>query len=350
MEIKTYSPSEQVDIAVDLGVVPPPYPGIVTRRELKKAGLMPPPQVIDGVLHQGCKMVLSGTSKSNKTWCLLNLAASVSSGTEWLGRRCAKMPVLYLNFELHEWAMSQRLDAICSVRSDCGGVDDGLHLWNLRGHNSDIALMRPKLEEELARYEFGLIILDPVYKVLGDRDENANGEIAGLMNELEQLARRTRAAIVIAHHFAKGDSTVKNAIDRMSGAGAWARDPDSLVVMTPHEEDDCFTVSMTLRNLPRVEDFVVEWIYPIVRVAGDLNPDALRRPQGKNKVCTDREFVERVFGEKGLATKAVRQQAHEEFGMSARTADRYLARNLAAGVLCHSGGLYWPAHQGDTTQ
>jgi RecA-family ATPase len=53
------------------------------------------------------------------------------------------------------------------------------------------------------------------------------------MNELEALARRTGAAIVVAHHFAKGDSTAKSAIDRMSGAGAWARDPDSLVVMTP---------------------------------------------------------------------------------------------------------------------
>ena len=55
--------------------------------------------------------------------------------------------------------------------------------------------------------------------MLGDRDENANGEIAGLMNELEASGQRTGAAVVIAHHFAKGDSTAKNAIDRMSGAG-----------------------------------------------------------------------------------------------------------------------------------
>jgi DNA-binding MarR family transcriptional regulator len=337
--------SEQIDIAVDLGAVPPPLPAIVTRRELAKAAPKPPPQVIDGVLHQGCKLVLSGTSKSNKTWCLLNLAASVASGAEWLGRRCAQMPVLYLNFELHEWAVSQRLDAICSVRRDVladghQGVDERLHLWNLRGHNSDITLLRPKLEEQLDRYEFGLIILDPVYKVLGDRDENANGEIAGLMNELEQLAQRTRAAIVIAHHFAKGDSTVKNAIDRMSGAGAWARDPDSLVVMTPHEEDSCFTVSMTLRNLPRVEDFVVEWVYPIMRVASELNPEALRRPQAKNKVCSDREFVEQFIREKPASRSAIVSAAREA-GMSTATADRYLRKLSEAGLIRSGSGLYW---------
>lgn len=332
--------SNVVDIAEVLKVLPPALPGIVTARQLANAAPMPPPQVIEGVLHQQCKLVLSGTSKSNKTWCLLNLAVSVASGTEWLGRRCAKMPVLYLNFELHDWAVAQRLASICEARPDCHGIGDTLHLWNLRGHNADIALLRPRLEEELDRHQFGLIILDPIYKVLGDRDENANGQIAGLMNELEALARRTGAAIVIAHHFAKGDSTAKTAVDRMSGAGAWARDPDSLVVMTPHEEDDCFTVTMTVRNLPRVEEFVVAWEYPLMRIAKDLNPEALRRPQAKNKVCTDREFVDQVLTDAPRSRGAI-VQLGAEFGFSASTVDRYLKRLSEAGLIGSGGGLYW---------
>ncbi len=332
---------EQKDIAEVLGAVPPALPGIVTVRQLVDAAPMPPPQIVEGVLHQGCKMILSGTSKSNKTWCLLNLAVSVASGTEWLGRRCAKMPVLYLNFELHDWAVAQRLGSICGVRPECKGIGDTLHLWNLRGHNADITLLRPRLEEHLDRYQFGLIILDPVYKVLGDRDENANGEIAGLMNELERLAQRTKAAIVIAHHFAKGDSTVKNAIDRMSGAGAWARDPDSLVVMTPHEEDGCFTVSMTLRNLPQVDEFVVEWVYPLMRVAGDLNPDALRRPQGRSKVATDKEFMDAVMSEDGQTFTKIMNEAKSTLNMSTSTAKRALNRLISSGLVQQSGGLYW---------
>jgi hypothetical protein len=43
---------------------------------------------------------------------------------------------------------------------------------------------------KLAQQPFGLIILDPAYKVLGNRDENANGEIADLMNEFEALPGR----------------------------------------------------------------------------------------------------------------------------------------------------------------
>lgn len=187
--------SEQIDIAVDLGVVAAPLPEILNLRQLVEVAPAPPPQVIEGVLHQGCKMILGGTSKSNKSWCLLDLAVSVASGEQWWGRRCAKMPVVYINFELHVWAIAERLNALCAARPECRGLAETLHVWNLRGHNADMTVLRPKLEEQLDRHQFGLIILDPAYKVLGDRDENANGDIGGLMNELEALVQRTGAAV-----------------------------------------------------------------------------------------------------------------------------------------------------------
>jgi len=75
--------SEQVDIAVDLGVAPKPLPEILSLRQLLEVAPAPPPQIIEGILHQGCKMILGGTSKSNKSWCLLDLALSVASGSPW---------------------------------------------------------------------------------------------------------------------------------------------------------------------------------------------------------------------------------------------------------------------------
>jgi hypothetical protein len=203
-------------------------------------------------------------------------------------------------------------------------------------------LLRPELEHQLARHEFGLIILDPAYKLLGDRDENANGEIAGLMNEFEALAQSSGAAVVVAHHFAKGDSTAKSAIDRMSGAGAWARDPDSILVLTPHEEADCFTVTPVLRNLPQVDEFVVRWDYPLMQVAKDLNPEALRRPQGRSKVCTDREFLDAVFSDGGgKAFGTIVEEAASVLNMGRSTVAKYLKRSVDAGLVRSSGGLYW---------
>ena len=338
--------SEQIDIAVDLGALPPPLPEIVSLRQFVEHEPTVPPLIIEGVLHQGCKMILGGTSKSNKSWCLLDLAISVASGQKWWGRTCAKVPVVYLNFELHPWAIAQRITALCAARPECKGLGDSLHLWNLRGHNSDLTLLRPKLEEQLARHQFGLLILDPAYKLLGDRDENANGDIAGLMNELEKLAQSSGAAVVVAHHFAKGDSTSKEAADRMSGAGAWVRDPDSIMVLTPHEEPDAFTVNTILRNLPRLDEFVVAWDFPLMRLAPELNPEALRRPQSKNKVCSDKEFVAAAVGIEGRTFSKVMEAAKAELTMSRRTASRYLERLVQAGLVTSSGGLYWAGKQG----
>ncbi|MGH7992653.1 MAG: AAA family ATPase [Limisphaerales bacterium] len=337
--------SEQIDIAVDLGAVPAALPEIVTLREFAAAPPAAPPQIIEGILHQGCKMILGGTSKSNKSWCLLDLGLSVASGEKWWGRKCTKSPAVYINFELQPWALAERINALCTARPECKSMGDLFHLWNLRGHNADLTLLRPKLEEQLTKHQFGLIILDPAYKVLGNRDENANGEIAGLMNELEAMAQKTGAAVVVAHHFAKGDSTAKSAMDRMSGAGAWARDPDSIVVLTPHEEPDCFTVTSILRNLPCLPEFVLAWDYPLMRLQPDLNPEALRRPQSKNKVCSDKEFVQTVLGTETRNYKGVIGQAQEFLQMSEATTNRYLTRLKQAGLIYHSGGLYWAGQQ-----
>ena len=174
--------TDSIDIAEDLGVVPEALPPIVSARELASDPRPAPPRIVRGVLHQTCKLLLSGTSKSNKSWSLLDLGASVASGQKWWGHQCEQADVAYLNFELADWAMRNRLTALLGARPECEGCQDRLFFWNLRGHNADLALLRPKLEEQLARHQFGLIILDPAYKVPGDRNENANGVASDFAN------------------------------------------------------------------------------------------------------------------------------------------------------------------------
>ena len=332
--------SGPVDIAVDLGVAPEPVPEIEFAEDLAKAAPAVPPQLVEGILHRGCKMTLGGISKSYKSWCLLDLGLSVASGQPWWGRRCIQAPVVYMNFELPRWAILQRMHAVCGARPEITNVGRSFAVWNLRGRSADLALLRPKLEEQLSRHQFGMIIIDPIYKLLGNRDENANGDVAGLLNEVDVFCQKFDAAVVIGHHFAKGDSTAKSAIDRMSGAGAWARDPDALLMMTPHEEEECFAVSSILRNLPKLDDFVVQWDYPLMRVAKALNPEALRRAQAKNKVCTDREFMEQLITKTPASRGTIVLEAGK-IGISSATTDRYLKRLSEAGLICCGSGLYW---------
>ena len=341
MDIKEFNPTEQVDVAVDLGALPPPLPPIITLDELEETDFPVPPLLIDGVLHKGSKMILGGTSKSNKSWSLLDLGLSVATGQPWWGRACTAAPVLYINFELETWSIKKRMWSLRTERPECQGKLKPMHFWNLRGRNADITILRPQLEERLAKLAYGLIILDPAYKVLGNRDENANGEIADLMNEFEALAKASGAAIVVAHHFAKGDSTAKNAMDRMSGAGAWARDPDSILILTPHEEPDAFTVTSILRNLPQLPEFVVQWSHPLMRLAPGLNPEALRRPQSKNKVCSDKEFMDAVMTTEGKSFTKIVSDARSALKMSKSTCQRMLNRLTHNDLIKSGGGLYW---------
>jgi hypothetical protein len=52
-----------------------------------------------------------------------------------------------------------------------------------------------------------------------------------------------------------------------------------------------------------------------------------------------------VLGNESLNNRKVVSRARECFGMSEASTNRYLARLKAAGLICHSGGLYWVAHK-----
>jgi DNA-binding transcriptional ArsR family regulator len=100
-------------------------------------------------------------------------------------------------------------------------------------------------------------------------------------------------------------------------------------------------VTSILRNLPQLHEFVVAWDFPLMRVAGDLNPDALRRPQSKNKVCSDKEFLDAVMTDDGKSFTKIMQEAKSALNLSQSTAQRALKRLETAGLVRNSGGLYW---------
>ena len=244
-----------------------------------------PPELVEGILHQGSKLVLGGCSKSRKTWALFDLACAVAHGEPWWGRQTFKGDVLYLNFELQEFAVEERFKMIERGRGMARRSLSGIHLWNLRGYATDFSVLIPQIMGMVAEGAYRLILVDPLYKGLGDRDENAAGDMGSLLNELEKLAVHTGAAVGWGAHFAKGKAADKASIDRISGSGVMARDPDTIITMTPHEIPDSYTVDATLRTLPPIESFVVSWNQEnhIFTPNPGLNPDHMDGAKPKAK-------------------------------------------------------------------
>jgi hypothetical protein len=84
---------------------------------------------------------------------------------------------------------------------------------------------------------------------------------------------------VFGAHFSKGNQAGKESIDRIGGSGVFARDPDVILTMTPHEEDDAHVIDLTLRALPPVKPFVVRWCESIFITDRNADPAALKAHQ-----------------------------------------------------------------------
>jgi hypothetical protein len=275
-----------------------------------------PPEVIEGVLHLGCKLILGSNSKARKTFALIDMAVSVQAGVDFWKWKTRKGRVLYLNFELGRPFMRKRIFQVAQAK----GITDlsNLDVWNLRGYAANFGQLLPKLAREIGRGKYILIVLDPVYKGLAGRDENSAGAIGELCNEVERLGIATGAAIAFAAHYAKGNAASKQAIDRISGSGVFTRDADSIMTMTALKSADSFSVELTLRNHPEQQPFAVTWQFPLMTVNSELNPADLKQTAGRRSEFSADQLLDTLGGD-SMTTSEWRDMAKNEVGMSERT-------------------------------
>ena len=249
--------------------------------DLNKQIAMKYPEMIQGMIHRGTKTVIGGASKSYKSWLLLYMAICTAQGEDFFGRPCAQGPTLVMNLEIPGEFLMKRVKEICAAM----GIDlpGDLFIWNLRDEEITVSGLAAILEirvramEKELEIRFMHIVLDPLYMGLEGRDENSAGDMALVMKDLDKLIKATGAALSVCHHFAKGNAAEKEPQDRMSGSGVIARNADTIITLTPHEEPGAFTVNVVTRNFMGIPDFVLEWDFPIFVLAASLDPQALRR-------------------------------------------------------------------------
>ena len=335
----TISPEEQAaaDADIDLQAaslrseyIPSPsemegrqLPPIVSADDFIKQEIVPPKEIVHGVLHQGSKMAIGGGSKSFKTWTLLDLAVSVATGQQWLGFDTTYGKVLYLNFEIQRFAWQKRLHAVLKAKkleSTCNRLD----LWNLRGRANDFNTLIPQIIERASTELYVLIVLDPIYKLYGRTDENKASDVAALMNSVESLAVETGASTAFGAHFSKGNQSGKEAIDRISGSGVFARDPDSMLMFTQHEAQNSFTVEPILRNFTQVDPFVVQFDFPLMKRNDELDPSKLKQSNSGRKKEYDLDEILKAIGSTSKERPVTISQWAQKAGISRTTITPYV--------------------------
>lgn len=186
------------------------------------------PCLIGGVLRQGHKMLLAGPSKAGKSYALIELCIAIAEGKPWLGFDCAKGRVMYVNLELDRASCLHRFRDVYTALGwqpeNLGSID----IWNLRGRSVPMDQLAPKLIRRAARKNYIAIIIDPIYKVITG-DENSADQMAKFCNQFDKVCTELGCAVIYCHHHSKGAQGGKRSMDRASGSGVFARDPDALL-------------------------------------------------------------------------------------------------------------------------
>jgi hypothetical protein len=163
--------------------------------------------------------------------------------------------------------------------------------------------------------DLALVVLDPLTLFVGG-DTNDNTIGAALMGELNHLASKTGAAVMLVHHFAKAGSGkitgLADARNAILGAAAWVNNGRWGVVMWEADKDDAYSALKSLGRLQQARQVGIVYYGGLTKgnapsakvqrtlvrdVATGLLEDctdklrALKTPRGEVDAALHREFM-----------------------------------------------------------
>ena len=281
-------------------------PGLVSLDDFKDNLPKLPEELIKGVLRCGHKMLISGSSKAGKSFLLMELYIAIAEGKPWLGFPCKKGRVLYVNLEIDPASCIMRFMKIYDALGIKKQNMENIVIWNLRGHAVPLDKLVPKLIRRVRDQHYDAIIVDPIYKVITG-DENNASDMASFCNQFDKICTETGCATIYCHHHSKGAQGAKKAMDRASGSGVFARDPDAQLDMIQLELSEnqmntlrdgnstAWRLECSLREFENFKPVNFWFEYPIHRIDTHGNLDtaytegSIEAARAKNKKCTTAE-------------------------------------------------------------
>lgn len=198
--------------------------------------------VVDGIISRGEAAMLSSGSKVGKTWAMMGLALATLSGTPFLGMKCFEGKILYIDNELREPMICDRLESLCINHDRLFGdkweplIDEYSYISN-RQRLSNVDDVIDDIDLACELHDISLVIVDPLRAVL-QGDESDVKIAQEVSHRFMACAARNNVALIVVHHYSKGDQSGKAAIDRFSGSGAWASSFDTVISITGLEKDE----------------------------------------------------------------------------------------------------------------
>jgi RecA-family ATPase len=262
----------------------PAKPTIVSWSDFSAIDYPSEHEIIRGAFTNGSIGVLGAPSKGRKSFSIMDLTVSANAGLPWLGLATVSSKVLYCNLELKAPRCQARFNKIIEGKKLALEQRKALDfaVINLRDFNLDMTGLAELICENVEKGQFDLVIIDPIYKLYGDRDENRATDMNDLMLVVQQIVTAVGASVIMTCHFPKGNMQLReNAMDRISGSGVFGRAPDLIATLTPvkpkgdkeRREYDHFQFDCTVRDFAPVEPKIIYWDHPLMQIAEESVED-----------------------------------------------------------------------------
>lgn len=192
-----------------------------------------PEWLVEGIWQKGTYGMIAGEPKTYKSVQATDLALSVASGRDYLNYFpvCTSGSVLYIQEENNEQTVQDRVFKIAASKgllqaTPCGWqLPNDLPLYFSNNYGVDLTTKesRELIEQTIRNILPVLVILDPLYMMLGAVDENSAKEVGDVLRWLTYLRNTYQCAIMICHHYNKESSGTgaKRGGQRVRGSSAF---------------------------------------------------------------------------------------------------------------------------------
>lgn len=224
---------------------PPPTLSTISAADLQRKDIPPIRFIVDNLLTVGLN-ILASPPKYGKSWMVLDLGLSVTSGGRFLGYQTSKADVLYLALEDSKRRLKARMGKLLAGKP----APAGFH-FATTAHTTDNGLF-DELDGFLKEHpDTALIIIDTLQRVRG-ATHGKEGAYAADYREvgaLKAFADSHNVALLLVHHLRKmaDDSDPFN---RISGTNGIMGAADTTMVLTKEKRgDDNATLSIVGRDV-----------------------------------------------------------------------------------------------------
>lgn len=201
---------------------PTEYPLSVAFADELPDAFTPPDELVQGVLTAGDGSVLYGDSNSGKTFFVIDLAAALARGVQWMGRHTEPGLVIYLAAESPA-SVRARLQAYQRHHRvkvpNFAIVQSPIDLFDGEADTDAVIELVRQLEAKRGQ-RARLIVGDTLARLSAGANENAGQDMGLVVSRFDRIRSECKAHFLLIHHSgkaiaagARGWSGIRGAVD-----------------------------------------------------------------------------------------------------------------------------------------